>query len=186
MININLTVHEYSALLHYGWGGGTGLCTGIMEKAIGSWYHQICPADRVWLHKWFRDKQVRSTDGLPLELQEHFLARYDPDNQYLATWRMQRELCYGYKGRYHLNRTVSMAEEFDGEAVVVEKIVWVDPAPWAKDLDKVIARQQYIQRMPSVGCPKCMNREQIQLLDASKAPAVRKCRNCKHQFRWEP
>lgn len=99
-MNIPLDLHEYSVLIEAAWGAGTGLRMGIMQKAIDEWYQLVNEHDRRHVHQFFSTKMKLSNEGDVLRLQQLFLARYRPGNNYVVTHEGKEYQCFRFGDRY--------------------------------------------------------------------------------------
>jgi hypothetical protein len=108
---ITIDYFELTVLIEASWHTGTILRYGILEKAIVTWYNQLEDNDRARLYDFFkRNYKVEN------EIQEIFMARYDPDNQYIITTLFEgKEATFNtflHNKQYKIGKDTSIHEKY--------------------------------------------------------------------------
>jgi hypothetical protein len=105
---------EFTILVEACWYDSTILRHSVMEKAINAWYHELNQNEKRRAYEFF--KRTKGEE-VTTEVQERFMARYNPDNQYLVGYKnksmKKEEFCraYKYNGIYWLSTTQFVPEE---------------------------------------------------------------------------
>jgi len=114
---IQIDFFELSILIEACWSGGTILRASVMQKAVDEWYHKLTPNERERLYSYtirvLRDKgAVMEMDK---EIQEIFLARYNPANQYEVYYvdngEKKSRQAFKWNNKYYINRTTHIIPE---------------------------------------------------------------------------
>lgn len=100
-MKINLDIHELSVLIEAAWGGGTGLRMEIMRKAIDEWYEHVSVRDRLLLHRFFSNNMKVIGEGDVRRLQEMFMARYKPGNEYVVVAGGRTHRCFRFGDAFY-------------------------------------------------------------------------------------
>ena len=113
MAKIEIDYFEFSVLVEACWHSGTILRHSIMQKAINGWFHCLSADEQKSAYNFFkRTKGDESTE----EIQKMFLARYDPDNQYIVDTDCKgitvRENAFLFNGKYHTTDAYTINEKF--------------------------------------------------------------------------
>lgn len=100
---------EFTVLVEANWHSGTILRHSIMEKAINVWYKELTWKERKAAYEFFNRTQKATN-----EIQERFLARFNPDNQFRVESAgkgiKRTEILYLYNGEYW-ETTTSFADK---------------------------------------------------------------------------
>ena len=100
---------EFIVLIEASWHSGTILRHSIMEKAINVWYRDLSWNERARAYEFFNRTQEAKN-----EIQERFLARFNPDNQFrvesVGKGLKRTDILYLYDGKYW-DSTTSYADE---------------------------------------------------------------------------
>lgn len=100
---------EFTVLVEASWHSGTILRYSIMEKAINVWYKDLTWNERKSAFEFFN-----RTCEAKNEIQERFLARFNPDNQFRVHSKgkgiERTDILYLYQGTYW-DTTRSFADE---------------------------------------------------------------------------
>lgn len=112
---IQIDFHELSILIEACWHGGTILRASVMQKAVDNWYNLLTPTERNGLYSYAERvlKDRGAIMEMDKEIQEIFLARYNPNNQYtviaatdgLSLKQDQVIQAFKWNEKYYINRT---------------------------------------------------------------------------------
>jgi len=110
-MKLTIDYFELTVLIEASWHAGTILRYSIIEKAIDYWYNRLEDNDRARLYDFFkRDFEVKE------EIQEIFMARYNPDNQYEVTTDFEGKInkyhCFKWCDEYHTDKKTSIKEKY--------------------------------------------------------------------------
>lgn len=96
---MTINYFEFTVLVEASWHSGTILRHSIMEKAINVWYRDLSWNERSRAFEFFNRTQDAKN-----EIQERFLARFNPDNQFKVESDgkgiKRSDILYLYKGEY--------------------------------------------------------------------------------------
>lgn len=103
-MTITLDTRAYCKLVEGGWYG-SHLTDDILEKAIVLWWHYLSTDERRAVYKHFRTKELE-TNAQKRLLQEHLLARYCGQHDYVVTHNGEEHQVYRVGEHLHLSPTV--------------------------------------------------------------------------------
>lgn len=95
--------------------------THFFQESIDNHYNLMTDEERTKVYNWMWDKIEPKKDAMKVnyydyELLDMWLARYNPNNQYLVTTNYNNELkdmeVFKYKDKFHVNRTTSIIEDY--------------------------------------------------------------------------
>mgnify|MGYP006304071035 CR=1 FL=1 len=101
MIKAALDFHEVTVFIEACFHAGTILRASILDKIADNWYHMMNQYERKSIYSWL--KRRYGDDELD-ERQRRFMARFNPENQYLLTMKHegeeQKAEAYEFEGKY--------------------------------------------------------------------------------------
>lgn len=116
--------HEFTVLIEASWHAGTILRHSIMEKGINVWYHEMSEEDRVRVYEFF-NRTKSDPEDRKIEIQQKFLARYNPDNQYVVQTKSGEKYestnAYKFDNQYFINTDTFLSK---GHTTNVDKKPW--------------------------------------------------------------
>ncbi len=114
-----LDLFETEVLIEASWHSGTILRHSIMQRAINEWYHLLSTHERACIYEFFA-----RTHSAEDEIQNIFMARYNPANQYMVhvEFEGQKETrhCFLFNGQYRISDTGRADERYITSALKIE------------------------------------------------------------------
>lgn len=97
-------------------------------KLTDTYYDQMSKGQRKKAFEWMSEtldrRELWQTNKWDVEAVEVFLNRYNPDNQYLVTTlyegKTEQHEAFLHKGKYHMNRSRSIAKEYIQNVTKIE------------------------------------------------------------------
>ncbi len=85
----------------------------FFDNISDNYYHSMTKNERIRMFKYITDDSFFDKE---IETNKHFIARFNPDNQYLIKTKYKKKEeeieCYKYNGDYHTKKNKYIAKEY--------------------------------------------------------------------------
>lgn len=112
---------ELELLIETCWYSGTILRHSVMQKAINYWYRHLTENERARIYEFFLRTKG---DEITMEIQKRFMARYNPNNQFLIETcfegKKEELRAYLFNGKYWIDENTRIEENYITNAKIIK------------------------------------------------------------------